>query len=269
MTKRQISITILFLFYPLLLQAADEQMLSLDTVKVCEYTLTYQDKGSGGDKDMTIYTPLVPGGYHMIGGYAQGNYNRPNQCVIAVKPSASNARQTTPLLIEPANWRLVWADTGSGANMDGSVWQAVSSDKDYLCVGSVGQSGYNKPRISNYRCLHKCLLQGVNVPSFIWSDKGTNASKPVSIYKLANSNSFTARPDRNKPSLVFDLQPSPVCSSNLEAVNNTSTVNKEVETMQPPPAPRKSNEWVDPDKVPDAAPPPTGKKNIWVNPDEQ
>jgi len=269
MIRQQKTIAIFFLFFPLLLQATDEQMLSLDTVNVCKFTLDYQDKGSGGDKDVAIYTPHVPGGFYMIGGYAQGNYNRPNQCVIAVKPSDSNVNQTTPLLMKPANWRLVWVDKGSGANMDGSIWQPVTAHEDYICVGSVGQTGYHPPPISNYRCLHKCLLQSVNVPGFIWSDRGTHADKPVSMYKLANSNSFTARPNRNKPSLLIDLQPSLVCSNNLEPILNTSTMNKEVETFQPPPPPRKSNEWVNPDKVyePPArtSPPPNSE---WINPDD-
>ncbi len=152
----------------------------------------------------------------------------------------------------------------------GSVLAIAQTNlKRMLAYSSVGQIGYNKPPISNYRCLHKCLLQSVKVPRFIWSDKGTNADKPVSMYKLANSNSFTARSDRNKPSLLFDLQPLPVCSNNLEPVLNTSTMNKEVEPFQPPPAPRKSNEWVNPDEVLDAPPPPPPrKKNEWINPDE-
>ena len=269
MARRQKILIYFFLFFSQHLQAIDEQLLSLDTVKVCVFTLTYEDRGSGGDKDVAIYTPLVPENYFMIGGYAQGNYNRPDQCVIAVKSSASNAHQTIPLLIEPANWHLVWVDKGSGANMDGSIWQPVAPYEDYICVGSVGQTGYSKPPISNYRCVHKCLLQSVPVPGYIWSDRGTNADKPVSMYKLANSNSFFAWPDRNKPSLLFDLQPSPVCNNNLEPVLNTSTMSKETETFQPLPEPRKSNEWVNPDELPDAPPPPSiRKKNKWVNPDE-
>jgi len=268
MARRQITIAILFLFFPLLLQAADEQLPSLDTVNVCEFTLAYQDKGSGGDKDLAIYSPRVPGGYYMIGGYVQGNYNRPNQCVVAVKPTGLNANQSSSLLMKPANWRLIWADKGSGANIDGSIWQAVSPHADYICVGSVGQTGYHPPPITNYRCLHKCLLQSVNVPEYIWSDRGTYADKPVSMYKLANSNSFIARSDRNKPSLILDLQPTLVCNSDLVPVLDTSTMNKEVETIQPPPPTRKSNEWVNPDEVynsPRTSPPPNSE---WVNPDD-
>jgi len=259
MTKLHKIITYFILIFPLFGHAAEEKLLFLDTVQVCKYTLAYQDKGSGGDKDVTIYTPLVPAGYFMIGGYAQGNYNKPKKCVPAVKPSSSNADQITPLLVEPATWQLVWKDTGSGANMDGSIWQPVPPHQDYICVGSVGQNGYNRPSISNYRCLHKCLLQNVNTPDFFWSDIGTHADKPISLYKLVNSNSFHARPDHNKPTLLFDLAPVPACNANLETVID--------ELRSQPPAPRKSEEWINPDEVPDAPSP--RKKNEWVNPDEQ
>ena len=184
MMKLHKSIVFSILFYSSLNYAAEEKLPSLDIMQVCEFTLAYTDKGSGGEKDVAIYTPRVPNNYFMIGGYAQGNYTKPNQCVIAVKPSTLSSDQPAPLLIEPANWRLIWADNGSGAKMDGSIWQAVSPDANYICVGSVGQTGYNKPRIPNYRCLHKCLLQGINISGQI--------EVPMQINPLVSINLRTA-----------------------------------------------------------------------------
>ena len=269
--ERQYTIVyFLILLLPAYLLAADEQILTLETAKVCQFNLAYQDKGSDGDRDVAIYTPRIPNDFFMIGSYAQGNYNNPNQCVVVVKPD----NQSTTLLLPPANWRLVWADKGSGAHMDGSIWQPVSSNPDYLCVGSVGQTGYRVPNITNYRCLHKCLLQTVKVPGYIWSDRGTNAEKPVSIYKLSNSNSFIARPDRNAPSLMLDIQPILACTSSLQPLSETPVPDRPVQTAPPPPPPpsppvkQKSNDWVNPDEVyqkQGTTRPPNSK---WVNPDE-
>lgn len=257
----------LLLLLPPYLLAADEQILTLETRDVCQFNLAYRDKGSDGDKDVTIYTPRVPNDFFMIGGYAQGNYNQPDQCVVTVKPDS----QSSPLLIAPANWRLIWDDNGSGAQMDGSIWQPVSSNPDYLCVGSVGQTGYQKPDITNYRCLHKCLLQTVNVPGYIWSDRGTNAVKPVSMYKLAVSNTFIARPDRNAPSLMLDIQPILACTNNLQPISETSIPDMPAQSPPPPPAPvkQKSNNWVNPDEVYQKSPNSRPPNSEWVNPDKQ
>lgn len=271
MTRQYKLILYLILLIPSYLLAAEKQIITLEIRNVCQFNLAYQDKGSDGDKDIAIYTPRVPNDFFMIGGYAQGNYDNPNQCVVTVRPDS----QSSPLLIAPANWRLVWADKGSGAHMDGSIWQPVSSNPDYLCIGSVGQTGYRVPNITNYRCLHKCLLQTVNVPAYIWSDRGTNADKPVSMYKLASSNSFIARSDRNAPSLMLDILPVLACTSDLQPVSDTSAPDRPVQSAPPslPPAPPppqvrpKSNEWVNPDEVHQKRPSSRPPNSEWVNPD--
>lgn len=234
--------------------------LSVDTVEVCDYSLAYMDKGSGGRDDLAIYTPKIPAEYYMIGAYAQGDYHKTRQCVIAVKPSTLKNNQDVPLLIKPENWRAIWLDKGSGANMDGSIWHALPPHPDYVCIGSVGQTGYNPPRLPRYRCLHKCLVEEVPVPGFLWSDIGTGAIRPVSLYKLRNTKSFYAQPDRNKPPRLFDLKTDPVCTGTLDPV----IIGPEASA----PAPVNRNRgWVNPDEMQKQPPPRKGKE--WVNPDTQ
>ncbi len=156
-----IALLILSLFSSFL--GAEQDSVSLELIQVCHFELAYRDKGSGGDQNVAIYRPTVPFGYYIIGDYAQGDYQKISACTLAVKPASS---ESAGLLIAPGHWELVWTDKGSGAHMDGSVWHPVSPDKNYVCIGSVGQTGYNKPSLQNYRCVHQCLVENVPVANY-------------------------------------------------------------------------------------------------------
>jgi len=260
---------------------------SLDTVRVCKYTLTYEDKGSGGDDDVSIYAPHAPAGYYVIGGYAQGDYHKTSACVIVVKPSSTTKNDVKALMVSPIDWDLVWTDEGSGADMDGSVWHPVSPDDEYVCIGSVGQAGYNKPLIPNYRCLHRCLLEKAKTVDYIWSDIGTGARQQVSLYKLRNSGMFYANAGRKKPSGLMDLKSNPVCMIGPDTTDKkhvgTEWVNPDApqKPSSPPIASSAvskkpvAKEWVNPDAPPKPSSPPEkmsalGKEPVeekWVNPD--
>ena len=183
--------------------------LGLEVRRICQYKLAYEDKGSGGDQDVTFYNPVVPPDYYIIGAFAQGNYWDPADCITAVKPD--NNSQSNQLLKPPAGWQLIWTDKNSGARMNGSIWRPVAPDKDYVCLGSVAKQGYGNPDLPNYTCVHHCLVEALPAANYIWSDKGTGAKQNVSIYKLHNSNSFYAQSGYNRPDGLLDLKGDPTC----------------------------------------------------------
>lgn len=183
--------------------------LGLEVSRICRYKQAYTDKGSGGDQDVTFYDPVVPPDFYVIGGFAQGNYWEPADCIIAVKPDKNP--QSRQLLRPPVNWQLIWTDRKSGARMNGSIWRAVAPDNDYVCIGSVAKQGYENPNIPNYTCVHRCLVESIPAANYIWSDKGTGAERDVSIYKLHNSNSFYAKSGYGRPDNLVDLKGNPVC----------------------------------------------------------
>ncbi len=177
--------------------------LALDVIRVCAYQKEYNDKGSGGKIDGTFYTPIIPEGYAMIGGYVQGNYHAPTDCVTAVKPKDE---KSIALLQIPGSWKQLWTDSGSGAKKDGSIWQAKPQSSDYVCLGNVAQSGYGQPQLGNYVCVHQCLTEKTPGANRIWSTKGTGAKITAYLYKLHNSNSFTSRDHNKRPDLLLDLK---------------------------------------------------------------
>jgi len=185
-----------------------EGSLSVEVIQVCNFQTAYTDKGSGGRLDVSFFDPLVPPGYLIIGGYAQGNHHQPSDCIKAIKPVDSASRA---LVQAPQDWQLIWTDKNSGAYMDGSIWHPVSADNNYICLGSIAREGYNRPVVSNYGCLHQCLLQSVPVTNFIWSDKGTGANTDVSIYRLHNSNGYRAIPSHQPPASLVDIKTNASC----------------------------------------------------------
>lgn len=178
----------------------------LDTKSTCTQTLIWSDKGSGADLDGYFYSPSAESSYYIIGGYAsrEGNPNS-KTCVISVRPSKNNPEGTPVLLVPPSDWILKWTDKGSGANTDGSMWNAVPSGEEYKCLGSVIQKGYKKPVLPNYRCVHSTLSKSVTRKSVLWSDKGSGADKDVTVFGLANSKSFFAVGSRTNTIKTYDL----------------------------------------------------------------
>jgi len=174
----------------------------------CELEHTYNDKGSGGAQDVKFFQPILPPGYSMVGGYAQGNHHGPSGCVLAVRPM----NDASKALLQPAtNWRQIWTDENSGAQLDGSIWHPEAASPDYICLGSVAKQGYSKPNLPNYACIHQCLVEEIPTAGYIWSDAGTGASQDVAIYELHNSNGFFAVPSHNAPRTLFDIRRDTVC----------------------------------------------------------
>jgi len=189
-----------------------ENKSALEIGHSCTFNLQYKDEGSGGKRDLSIYDPKLENGFRSIGSYAQDNYNNPNGCITVAKALVTNLPNGKPPLVNPAGYDLIWKDENSGSNMDGSVWQPRAPDNDYVCIGSVGQTGYKQPGINGYACVHKCLvITDSRRLTPLWTEEGTGATSQVSIYQLPVSQVILALPGRNTPGSITDLNPTGIC----------------------------------------------------------
>ena len=178
----------------------------LETKLTCKQKLIWSDKGSGAELDGFFFTPSAESSYYIIGGYASGKVDRNSKiCVISVRPSKNNPEESPGLLVAPGDWTLIWTDKGSGANTDGSMWNANPPGKEYKCLGSVIQKGYKKPILPNYRCVHSGLTKKIQNNSIVWTDKGSGADKDVTAFNLPNSKSFFAVGRKTNKIKTFDL----------------------------------------------------------------
>ncbi len=150
-----------------------------------DYTLEYNDKGSGADLDGSFYRPQAPNGWYTVGGYAQANYYAPVGPSLIVQ--VDNDDPDNPILAAPVDYKLIWADHGSGANMDGAVWFPVPPS-GYETLGFVTQHGYDKPVISQMRCIRRDFVVPAQIGNLIWWDKGSGPDDDVATYQILDGN---------------------------------------------------------------------------------
>ena len=183
----------------------NELTYRLDTEKNCNPIQKWTDKDTGADLNGYFFIPSVKGKFFMIGGFGIQS-RKTSLCVITVSEPQNNPENTPTLLVAPLEWKMIWNDKGSGARKDGSMWEAIPPDSNYKCLGSIPLKGYKKPVLSNYRCVHVSLTKKIVSNSVIWSDKGSNADKKVTMLKLPNTNSFVAVKGRINKIETYDLK---------------------------------------------------------------
>ncbi len=177
-------------------------MTRIITAHTHSYTLEYDDKGSGADLDGSFYRPIAPNGWYTVGGYGQANYLPPvgPSLIVQVEDDDPN----NPALAAPTDYQLIWADHGSGANMDGAIW-FPTPPSGYETLGFVAQEGYDKPVSSSYRCVRRDLVQPGIIGNLIWWDKGSGADTDVSTYMILDGNGnptncYFGQPNYSAPS---------------------------------------------------------------------
>jgi hypothetical protein len=170
----------------------------------CNMLLRWQDKGSGGPRDLALFQAEPEPGFFIVGGSAQSNYDRADDCALTLRADGN-------LLVPPAGWDRVWKDKGTGAHMDGSIWRARSPDADHVCLGDVGQTGKEQPTVSQYRCVHRCLVYSSRPAAPLWTTENTGAENPLAVYRLPHAKSFVAAQGGQAPAEVQDLNPNPAC----------------------------------------------------------
>lgn len=184
-----------------------ELSYSLETNQNCTAILNWDDSGSGADKDGYFFLPEVNNNEYIIGGHASGKRRSKFHCVTTVSPAKNNPEGAPNLLVKPVDWKQVWKDSGSGATKDGSFWQALPPDNNYVCIGSVSQLSHNtKPNIPNYRCVHKSLTEKIVLSGAVWSDKGSGSDQQVSIFSLPTTGIFLAVSPRASKVEAYDLK---------------------------------------------------------------
>lgn len=149
------------------------------------YERKWWDKGSGASQDGAFYRPKPPSGYYIMGDYGQSNYNNPTGTVFVFK--AEDDDPNNPLLKPPEGFAQIVNDRGSGSDEDGSFWYPLPPD-GYVSIGSVVQSGYDEPVVSDYRCIRFDLVVVGSLGGLIYADHGSGASEDMAIYRINYAN---------------------------------------------------------------------------------
>lgn len=92
------------------------------------YVQVWNDNGSGGDRDGSIWYPVPPSGYVSLGFVAQNGYN---------PPLISNYRCVREDLVHRVSvGALIWNDVGSGSDLDVSVYAEQNASDCFVAQGN-------------------------------------------------------------------------------------------------------------------------------------
>lgn len=93
-----------------------------------DYVQIWNDKGTGGRYDGSIWQPVPPDGYVALGSVAQEGYG---------KPTISNYRCLRhDLTVTTQAGTLIWDDKGSGGSMDVELWNIVGDKGLFKAQGN-------------------------------------------------------------------------------------------------------------------------------------
>ena len=153
-------------------------MAPLATMKTSDLVMVTNNKGSGARVNMTIYRPkTLDEGWYWIGDLVETSYNAPTQQVMLVHANDSSA------LAAPVDWKYVYSDYGSGADLDTSVWIPVPPT-GYVALGCVAVQGYKKPVLPGFRCVNKSYCVDGTEGSMIWNDKGSHGRYDIALWSV-------------------------------------------------------------------------------------
>lgn len=99
----------------LLVQVSNDDPANPLLMPPVSYAQVWNDSGSGGSNDGSVWYPVPPDGYVSIGFVGQNGYDQPNI------PNYMCVRQDMVAPTSAAG--LIWNDQGSGAGMDVSLYQ--------------------------------------------------------------------------------------------------------------------------------------------------
>ncbi|MFC1964314.1 Vps62-related protein [Chloroflexota bacterium] len=146
-----------------------------------QFKWMWDDIGSGGDYDGSYWHPIPQKGYYALGSSGIRQYGNPNgnTAVIVVKELDSSGA-----LAAPTDYERIWADSGSGANNDGSFWKPIAPE-GYVALGVVAMGSYGKPSLDAIRCVRKDLTANAKIGDMVWIDKGTGADTDFGSWEVA------------------------------------------------------------------------------------
>ncbi|MCA9662926.1 MAG: alkaline phosphatase family protein, partial [Myxococcales bacterium] len=170
----------------------------LELLEVTDYEWRYDDAGSGAFEDASIWRPLAPPGYVIVGDVAVVGHDPPGFPALVVKDAPG-------ALAPPLGFERIWDDEGSLGKNDVALWSPIAP-LGYACLGTVAQQLYDvEPSPQTIRCVHRGLL-APGAMSLTWADEGSGAWEDAGLWGCevgeaggASARSFVARRHHDDP----------------------------------------------------------------------
>ncbi len=146
-------------------------------LEVTEYEWRYDDAGSGAKDDVSIWRPLAPPGYVVLGDVAVAGHQAP--------PFAARVVRDGPgVTARPLGYERIWDDEGSLGAHDVALWSPIPP-LGYVCLGSVAAQIYDtEPSREIIRCLHRDRVVRGSM-DLLWTDTGSGAWEDAGLWACA------------------------------------------------------------------------------------
>lgn len=134
------------------------QNIAIAFKHVNEYAHIWDDRGSGADRDVSIWKPVdIESGFFALGDTASASHRKPDAHSMTVSALIDGA------LAPPVGFTEEWNDAGSGANADVRIMR-MNPPIGYTCLGHVAVQGHGStPDPNQYRYVTPCERNGMLV----------------------------------------------------------------------------------------------------------
>ena len=171
------------------------------------YQKIWGDAGSGADKSVVIWRPVCPGGYVALGTTAtSGKYPDDTNRIDCIKVKYTTTGKVS-------DWKKIWDDSGSGADVDVSIFEAVTSNKDVLGVrGMAAKTPSDKlvapiflqSKFVNY--FHEKPIKSIEMSDIKYDLKGTKRLEgPEKVFKTKVINRSYTTPQIGERTIEYSF----------------------------------------------------------------
>lgn len=175
----------------------------MESVIVRNFSFLWDEGGSGSSHDASFYRANPDPDTYVLGdlGQTRCGYPEPSRAFLSFRPTKNDVFK------RPVSFELVWKDSGSGANRDGSFWRPIPPS-GYKALGLMCQAGYNPPSIDTVMCINDKYIVSGELGRLVWDDTDTGADQDFGCWDVASrnelaiiSNTFSGGTTHQKPSV--------------------------------------------------------------------
>ena len=138
------------------------------------YTWRWNDSGTGGDTDVTFWTPIAPEGYTSLGDIAIPSQSR-------TPPSTDMVRCVRNDLLLPGSALWEWSDAGSGGTYDSTIYLVTSKVGDNVNDGLSPNT--HKSSSPDFKVLDQTKVNWIGGPKSVIAEEQT-LIEPVDYREL-------------------------------------------------------------------------------------
>lgn len=169
-----------------------------------EYEPSWHDSGSGAATNGAFWAAKVNDHQVNLGQNGLRSYDLPaaGDYVVSLQKG---------ITVLPKRYLMIWKDTGSGAQLDGALWQAECPN-GYGALGMVFTPNHTNPQNranKKYQiaCINTKYVVESTITTEIWNDRQSGAKSDVSIWAISGSNYFVGTRGYEKPTFkVYKLK---------------------------------------------------------------